>query len=54
MLQRCPAGHGFYRPAGGHATQWGNWHISPAWQSQWLMFWGLALAAAGNAVAALG
>jgi len=35
-------------------TQWGNWHISPARQSQWLMFWGLALAAAGNAVAALG
>jgi hypothetical protein len=35
-------------------TQWGNWHISPARQSQCLMFWGLALAAAGNAVAALG
>jgi hypothetical protein len=35
-------------------AQLGNWHISPAQQSQWLMFWGLALAAAGNAVTALG
>ena len=38
-------------------AQLGPWHISPARQSQWLMFWGLwglALAAAGNAVAALG
>ena len=34
--------------------QWGNWQISAAAQSQWLMFWGLALAAAGNATAALG
>ncbi len=35
-------------------AQWGNWQISEAAQSQWLMFWGLALAAAGNATAALG
>jgi hypothetical protein len=35
-------------------AQWGSWQISSASQSQWLMLWGLALAAAGNAVAALG
>jgi hypothetical protein len=35
-------------------VQWGNWQISAAAQSQRLMFWGLALAAAGNAIAALG
>jgi hypothetical protein len=34
--------------------QWGNWQISAAAQSQRLMFWGLALAAAGNAAAVLG
>jgi hypothetical protein len=35
-------------------AQWGNWQISPGAQSQWLMFWGLVLAAAGNTAAALG
>ena len=40
-------------PAATRAQLW-NWQISPALQSQWLMFWGLALAAAGNAAAALG
>jgi hypothetical protein len=35
-------------------AQWGNWQISANTQTQWLMFWSLALAAAGNIVAALG
>jgi len=35
-------------------AQLGSWQISPGSQTQWLMFWSLALAAAGNAVAALG
>ena len=35
-------------------AQWGDWHISAGAQTQWLMFWTLALAAAGNAAAALG
>jgi hypothetical protein len=35
-------------------AQLGHWQISAAPQVQRLMFWGLALAAAGNAVAALG
>ncbi|MGA2788443.1 MAG: hypothetical protein ABSF60_13035 [Verrucomicrobiota bacterium] len=35
-------------------AQWGYWQISANTQAQWLMFWGLALAAAGNAAAALG
>jgi hypothetical protein len=35
-------------------AQWAHWQISAGEQSHWLMFWGLALAAAGNAVAALG
>ena len=35
-------------------VQWGHWQISSGPQSQWLMFWALALAAAGNAAAALG
>jgi hypothetical protein len=34
--------------------QFGNWQISSVPQAQRLMFWGLALAATGNAVAALG
>ena len=34
--------------------QLGNWQISAVPQARRLMFWGLALAAAGNAVAALG
>jgi hypothetical protein len=35
-------------------AQWGRWQISSGLQSQWVMFWGLALATAGNALAALG
>jgi hypothetical protein len=35
-------------------AQWGRWQISSDLQSQWLIFWGLALATAGNATAALG
>jgi len=35
-------------------AQWAGWQISPAAQPQRLMLWGLALAAAGNAAAALG
>jgi hypothetical protein len=35
-------------------AEWGHWHISAGKTSQGLMFWGLALAAAGNAAAALG
>jgi hypothetical protein len=35
-------------------AQWGDWQISPAAQPQWLTFWGLALAAAGNLAGALG
>lgn len=34
-------------------VQWGEWQISEAVQSQWLIFWGLLLAAVSNAVAAL-
>jgi hypothetical protein len=34
--------------------QFGDWQISAVPQARRLMFWGLALAAAGNAVAALG
>jgi hypothetical protein len=35
-------------------AQLGHWQVSAGGQSDGLMFWGLALAAAGNAVAALG
>ncbi|HTY89421.1 MAG TPA: hypothetical protein VMB80_18370 [Candidatus Acidoferrum sp.] len=35
-------------------AQWGSWQISPGPQTQWLMFWSLVLAVAGNIVAALG
>ena len=35
-------------------AQWGNWQVAPAVQSQWLMFWALAVAAAANTVGALG
>jgi hypothetical protein len=35
-------------------AQWTNWQISSVVQAQRLTFWGLALAAAGNAAAALG
>ena len=35
-------------------AQWGSWQISSAAQTQWLMFWGSALAVAGNLVRALG
>ena len=35
-------------------AQWGSWQISSAAQTQWLMFWGSALAVAGNLVGALG
>ena len=35
-------------------TELGSWQISAGETSQRLMFWGLALAAAGNTVAALG
>ena len=35
-------------------AQWGSWQISSAAQSQLLMLWGLAMAAAGNLVGALG
>ena len=35
-------------------AQWGNWQISRAVQSEWLIFGGLLFAAAFNAVAALG
>ena len=35
-------------------AEWGHWQVSAGAQSQWLMFWGLALAAAGNTAAALG
>jgi hypothetical protein len=34
-------------------AQWGSWQISSGVQSQVLMLWGLALAAAGNLVGAL-
>ena len=34
--------------------QFGDWQISSVPQARRLMFWGLALAAAGNVVAALG
>ena len=35
-------------------AQWGSWQISSGTQTQWLMLWGLALAAGGNLVGALG
>src|ERR1035441_6323280 len=35
-------------------VQFGNWQISSVPQARRLMLWGLALAVAGNAVAALG
>ncbi len=35
-------------------AQFGSWQISPVSQARRLMFWGLALAVAGNAVAVLG
>ncbi len=35
-------------------AQWGKWQIAEGESAQWLMFWSLALSAAGNAVAALG
>jgi hypothetical protein len=35
-------------------VQFGDWQISPVPQARRLMLWGLALAVAGNAVAALG
>jgi hypothetical protein len=35
-------------------AQWIGWQFSPAEQSQRLMLWGLALAAAGNLAAGLG
>jgi hypothetical protein len=35
-------------------AQLGNWQIAEGAQSPWLMFWGLALAAAGNTAFALG
>lgn len=34
--------------------QLGRWQISSTHQPQWLIFWGLALAATGNAAAAVG
>ncbi len=35
-------------------AQFGDWQVSPVSQARRLMWWGLALAVAGNAVAALG
>ena len=35
-------------------AQFGSWQISAVPQARRLMFWGLALAAAGNVIAALG
>ncbi len=35
-------------------AQWGRWQISSGAQTQGLMLWGLAVAAAGNLIGALG
>jgi hypothetical protein len=35
-------------------AQLGSWQISPGAQTEWLMLWGLALAAAADLIAALG
>jgi hypothetical protein len=54
VRQLCSAGdHLLGHPGGYRGAVWG-WQISAVPQAQRLMFWGLALAAAGNAVAALG
>ena len=44
----------FFGIPAGAGAQLGRWQISAVPQAQRLVFWGLALAAAGNAVAALG
>jgi hypothetical protein len=54
VRQLCSAGdHLLGHPGGYRGAVWG-WQISAVPQARRLMFWGLALAVAGNAVAALG